>query len=232
LEGYNRRMYLASVCQWMWRRALLSPAGWLWMALSLGALPLLQVLTPEGLFGHGGDPTSLTYQVAFLSGMGGAMLAIGALQENAWILRRGGQPKELASMLAALAGCSLAGAVLVAAGSALGPTGFPTPGSLWLAILLSSLHLGLLGVWILRLPGAARRSLLLPLVAWILPGLVTGASPAADQLASLLRAHHAPAFLQQAGPAGLLGAFGPIMVLAAGALLLGAGPSQVPARSH
>ncbi len=208
----------------MCRRALLTPVGWLWIAASICSLPLLETLTPKGLFGHNDDRLGLIYQVAFLSELGGSMLAMGSLKESDWLLAQCSAPRRLLSQWTGLTVTALAGAAMVLAASFWwgGFAALDQPALL--ALGLGALHLAALGAILLQLPmGIGSKALSLPLIAWIIPSLLSTKVPATALLITLLNPHRELSRLTDPGVTEALSSLAPILALGMASILITSG---------
>ncbi|MFT7669834.1 MAG: hypothetical protein ACI8X5_002541 [Planctomycetota bacterium] len=217
-------MYLVKVNLWMMRWILLSPLGWLWIVVSLSAIPLLDVLTPGSTLGHGQSLTNLFSQLTFLAGIGGAMLAVSALHSNRWVLTRCGTVKRLFSQGSAVTLASITGASFVAAGSLWGIQESPIDSPVIGAIGISSLHLAAMAILLLQLPRLIRYpAVLLPAIAWLLPALLSPTGAIGKILILALDARCDPNLLRDPSLALLQGTAAPIISLTIGAILLTSG---------
>jgi len=221
-------VYLLHVANWLLARLVSHPSGWLWIALSLAAGPLVHVLAPVGVLPGAGESSRLAYQVALLAGLSGAMLALAPLADNDWLLRLTGGPRRVVAQWAGVA----IGAGL---GSALGLLGCmpllwhgETPWMpLIIALLLATLHLAALGGMVLQLPATRpARVLALPVLAWVLPSFLGSSSPIAGRLAAVLQVGRELEVLRDPSTPVLIASIAPIIVLGLGVLMISGLPPR------
>lgn len=202
------------IALWMLRRVGSTPIGWLWLLGSLASVPLLVGLTPQGVVGHPEDSPDLACQLAFLSSMLGAMLALAGLARSDWMLELCSTGRKWSAQVCGLLTASLLGACLVALGSwsSVGH-GAPVGIGALLTMFLAACHLTAMGTALLQIPSAPTLLPIgIPLLGWLLPAsLPVGVL---RWLPDLLRAHRNPVSLQDWTPAGFLASIGPILVWA------------------
>jgi hypothetical protein len=188
------------VLGWLARRAAVRPLAWLFASVLL-LLPLWLALA--GPFG-GGGATALAargyYAVAFIGGVAAADFALhglGALREFGPRLGSGRRMRVEFVVLALFT----TGAVVILllplvliAPDALFSAKAQTP-----ALAIAIAHVIAIAFFLNPLPLASgTRSLLLPLLAWVLPALIPGGAPGLSEVigsldaAALLRIGHAP----------------------------------------
>lgn len=187
------------------RQEVRSPLPWIALLLAAAAWPLALLLSPLATTLTGGNARHLSYNVAFMACLVGAVYADRRLGELRWILTRFSGPRRATLALAAIA----AGALLPALFTLipLAATRTPPPLGVLAALALTALHM----------------SALLGLMAEI------GFSPSARSVGLLLLALLPPALTpSDAGPLGFLsilldplggGAIGPLNFLMSSAQL-------------
>lgn len=157
---------------------LASPAAWIGLA-SAGALwAIVLLLSPLGLTSTDRGTTALIYEIAFLVTLGGTALSLSIVDQLDWFLRFASPLARLGlRTLLLAAGGSLGLAVCgILPGLLLGDSDLPRA-SLLPGAALSLTHLAILGTWLSRAPiPKGLRSLLLALLAWVLPSAVGTAS--------------------------------------------------------
>ncbi len=215
-------MHLLGVFKWVLVRISGRPVAWCWLVCSLVAWPAVVSLSPVSLTRQSHEISRLSYEVAFLAAIGGATLALAALDENDWLFHRATAARRLACQGSGLVAGALIGvAVGLLAPGIWGGAGGVLWGPVLVALAASVLHTAGVGLVILAIPiGRSKRALALPLLAWLLPSLVLPRGPVSASIASLLRAARPLEAFEDPTPAGLGAVLAPIVALWLCALLL------------
>lgn len=180
------------VARWVVVRLVRTPAAWLAFGVLFAAWPLVAALSPVGIATSGNIEAAAFYQLTFLAllvgtSAGGGVLALAAQD---WL-----QPvpagRRLVAEWAALTAAQLlfAGPMLLLA-AGIGIPGNPwRPGLLPCGSLLCGLHLSALGLVLGRFPLPVGAVVLgIPLVAWVLPALLSGSAGLWESLPAALDA--------------------------------------------
>lgn len=208
-------VYAVQVARWMTKRALGTPTGLLWLLFCAVNLPVLALFTPHGFFEHSREPEAPVAQMASLAALFGASLAMGAMEDSAWILRRCGPGRRVivhwmgiaTSVL--LGGCLVFGSAWISSG-----IGGSTLVPLFWPFLLGAGHLTLVAGILLEAPvQSMARGLLLFLLVWLLPGLIQAQDTPFSWAMALLRVHPSGGPSQVPTPGEFLAQLGPILAL-------------------
>ena len=208
-------MYFLDVSKWVGFRLLTEPIAWFWFLICGALWPAMLVFSPLARIPGTEDASRLSHEVAFLASLGGVTLALYSLGESEWILRRAAPGRRYAAQAVGL----LTGGGLGIAASLLIPLAMVGRLELaWGTVLAGSAltlaHLVGGGLLLLRVPiGQFRRSMLLPLSAWVLPNLIDPQAPTGKWAATLLRADRGFESLRDQSLGELGASLAPIVLL-------------------
>ena len=223
-------VYLLDVCKWVGFRLLTGPIAWFWLLICSSLWPGIIVYSPFSVNLGSEDAARLVHEAAFLAALGGVTLALFSLGESEWILRRAAPGRRYLIRAVGLA----TGGVMGIAASLLVPLTMASRFDLaWggiLAGLAATLaHLVGGGLLLLSIPiGQFRRSMLLPLSAWLLPSLVDPRSATGRWVATLFRADREIESLRDQNLGELAASLAPIVLLWLVAALLDGGQTPAP----
>jgi hypothetical protein len=148
--------------------------NWAAVALLCAAWPAAMTFGRLGLTTRNGPLSTHAYEIAFLAALVGVATGVATLARGSWFLERADPLRRVGAEAGALVGSSalpLAAALVPALLLAPDASGARSWGFV-LAVLTTVLHVGAIGLLALRLPSPpALRALLVPVLAWILPGL-------------------------------------------------------------
>lgn len=223
-------MTALAISRWTLLRTWRSPWTWCLLALSALAWPLLEHLTPISVSSESGDLGVLAYEFAFLGALCGATLGLSSIGAIAPVLARADAgARTTATMLAVGLPAALLALVAAAWPWMRGAVG---EGGIGLGLLLAAGRLGALGALLAALPlSASARSLLLWLLAWIVPAWVATSSLPGRWASALLDVSATLRTPPEGwSPASLLAGFGPMMGLYLAARLSASSRSAPSAR--
>ncbi len=186
-NSYNRAVIILLTLRWIVGHLLRQPLLWLLLGVSALLWLTATAITPIGLGLGSRGITPFVYEVAFIGSLAGGTLAVAALGRLRWAFQQGGPISTLVlpplgGFIGALApiGLILVTILLFSGQSAVHPTALIGCGFL-------ALHVGALAAVTLALPlQPTHASLLLPVLAWILPTLTLHASGFGGGLVRLL----------------------------------------------
>lgn len=161
-----------SCATWGIRRLAGKPIVWLATGLIATGWVAIVALLPFAWSAPSGYGESLAYEVAFLGGLAGAVLGVDAVGEASWLLGRASPWRRQRARWAVIGTAGLLGAgAALAAPLLLGVAADPRRGT---GLLLGLGVLTAQGAALAGLPvSRGTRSLALPLLAWVVPGVLT-----------------------------------------------------------
>lgn len=225
-------MYLLNVSRWILTRLLQQPISWFWFVACLALWPAVVVFSPVQLALTPDDASGTAYEVGLLTSLGGSGLVLSTLGDNRWILDQAGRGRRLAARgLGLIVGGTFSAGISLLLPAVLGSGLSFAWGPIVVALLLTALHLAGLGMVLWALPmTTAVRSLLLPILAWVLPAWLDSRDLVGGFLLTLVRVDKSPDWLRESNPTELASALAPMVALWLGATLIEGGRSPVPTR--
>lgn len=223
-------VYLLDVSKWVGFRLLTEPIAWFWLLICSTLWPGILVFSPFSVNLGSEDAARLVHEAALLAALGGVTLALYSLGESEWIFRRAAPRRRY---LARAVGLFTGGAMGITA-SLLLPLSMATRfelawGDILAGLAMTLAHLVGGGMLLLSLPiGQFRRSILLPLSAWLLPSLVDPQAPTGKWVATLFRADREFESLRDQNLGELGASLAPIVVLWLVAALLDGAQTPAP----
>ncbi len=170
-------MIESATLRWLVAMALRSPVAWL-LGAGMGAVwPLFAVFLALGVTTSTTPPTETLFEIGFIAGQLGSILAITTLSQGSWWLSR---TTPLRRFRAEFVGVATGSFVLIAAAwmipILLSFSGESLPlGRMFFAAAIGSLHHAAIGVCILALPvQPLTKAALVPLCVWLIPTQMTG----------------------------------------------------------
>jgi len=172
-------MTLVALARWTLLEHARRAGTWATLAFLCAAWPTALTFGRLGLTTRNGPLSTHAYEIAFLAILLGVAAGIATLARGSWFLERADPLRRVAAEAGALIGSSalpLTAALVPALLLAPDASGAQS-GAFVLALLTTVLHVGAIGLLALRLPSPpALRALLVPVLAWILPGLAGAVS--------------------------------------------------------
>jgi len=225
-------VYLLNVSRWVLTRLLQQPISWFWFVACVALWPAVVVFSPVQLALTPDDASSVAYEVGFITSLGGMGLVLSTLGDNRWILDQAGRGRRLAARgLGLLVGGMVSAGISLLLPAVLGGGLSFAWGLIAVALLLTVLHLAGLGMVLWAFPTtSAVRSLLLPILAWLLPAWLDSRDLVGGFLLTLVRVDKSLDWLRESNPAALVSALAPMVALWLGATLIERRCSSVPPR--
>lgn len=168
-----------ALARWILVEHARRPGTWAALALCAAAWPAVLTFAELGITTRDEPFSGHFYEIAFLATLFGTALGVDTLARSSWFLERASTTRRMLAEAGGLLGSVLlpllaasAPALAFASEASGASAGAPALG-------LMVAHLVALGLLALRLPSPpAVRGLLVPLLAWVVPGLLAGPAQA------------------------------------------------------
>lgn len=171
-------MTALALARWTLAEHARRPGTWVAAVLLASAWPAALSFGRLGLTTRHGPLSTHAFEVVFLAALLGVSLGVATLARGSWFLERADPVRRVAAEAGGLVGGALLplGAAWIPAALLAPDASGARSAEFAFAACATALHVLALGLVVLRLPSApALRSLLVPLLAWVLPALAVAA---------------------------------------------------------